>query len=751
MTSRPSLAGLRVLEIGDGWACALAGKLLLDAGARVTKVESSGGDSLRRFGRTPAECAAAFDLPNLGKVVIGTEALGEDMDVDVLLIDAAVATRLGLDLEVFGPRTVICRFAPFALDGPLRDRIANDLVLQAMSGVLDTTGEADGEPLRSGTELSDVVGALYGVVGVVAALIERERSGQGQIVDVALMDCLVSTLTNFASRVLAGAPALGRLGNQGPNSAPWELFETQDGEYVFIIAGSPPTFERLTRAMGRPDLNTDPRFAHPPTRRENYREITRIVNDWTRSLSRREVVDALRDNGVPVSPVDSIGDLLAEPHFQKREMLQTVVDPDGTIRRVAGGALGFRPGSVRPQVRAVQHRDPDGERGAPLAGVRVVDFGNLTACPFSTRLLGNLGADVLKIEPPQGETGRTMPTIVDGESTFFHISNTDKRSMCANLRDQGDVALVAQVLAAADIVVQNQAPGTLARRGLGPEDMLVAAPDLVYVSASGYGSDGPLGGLRAYDTVIQAGAGLMSLTGPKDGRPLKTGISSADVLGALACTSAGLIAYFGRMTGRHGGASLDVALFDICAWSTQMAWVTAGSDLGEATRQGNGHWLFAPYGIHATRDGRRVAIACEDDTAWQALVKVLDGQAVPCPEGAEAWDRATRWKHRDALGKLVDALCATQDPDTLVDLLQRAGIPSGPVMTVQDVLTAGQALAATVVEATNHAGRSFAVTDIPLRLSATPARIRTAGPELGAENATVRGNPNKTWESVFGK
>ena len=754
MNNVSPLAGIAVLEIGGGWACALAGKLLMDLGADVSKVELPWGDPLREYGRDEVECRAAFALPNTGKRMLGSAVLSESLhtgsaDYDVVLVDSQAVQRLELDLAGVTPDTVVCRLSPFDIRGPLAPMVANDLTLQAMSGVMATTGEAGGRALRAGTELSAVVGALYSAIGVVAALIERERSGRGQLVDISLYDCLVSTLTNFASRVLGGVEPLGLIGNQGPNSAPWELFETADDEFVFIIAGSQPTFTRLANIMGRPDLLEDPRFATHGPRRDHAEQITAIVADWVKTLPSAEIVALLRANGVPISPVASIEQVLTDEHLRSRGLLSSganaealsIGQPLGLPRTSAAGD------NTAPAPAPTAHASSP-VRTRPLDGVRVVDFGTLTAGPFSTRLLANLGADVLKIEPPDGEPGRVMPPIIDDESVFFQISNNGKRSITANLRDPDDIELVAKIIAQADILVSNQAPGNLDKRNLGPDRLLRDAPGLIYTAISGYGSVGPLGGLRAYDTVIQAATGLMTLTGEQDGRPLKNGISTADALGSLASATASLAAYFGRLTGRTTGMHLDMALYDVAAWSTQMAWISTRSVHDPATRRGNGHWLFAPYGTYDTHSGPQVAVACETDSQWRRLAEVL-AAAQQTPANFGHWDREQRWQRRAELDTLIAEYCRTRTTTEVIDTLQLNGVPSGPVIDVADVLTTRQELARTTVETSSVNGRSWTVTDFPIRLSATPGVVTSPAPALGGYDHIVRENPDKAWECVF--
>jgi crotonobetainyl-CoA:carnitine CoA-transferase CaiB-like acyl-CoA transferase len=764
MSNLDSLRGIRVVEIGDNWTTALCGKLLLDLGAEVTRFEMPWGDGLRDFGRNQAERDFAYSMVNGAKKSVSLSAgdlgpLTMAVDgADVVLVTAHVASRLGYDLAGVGPDKVVCRFSPFGIGGPLSEHVASDLTLQAVSGVMATTGLPGGRPLRAGTELAYSVASLYGAIGALACLIERERSSLGQIVEVPLYNCLVSTLTNFASRVLGGQEPLGRLGNQGPNSAPWELFESSDREYVFIIAGSDPTFERLCDTMGRSELLQDPRFETPHKRREHAADITGIVQAWAGTLSRKEIVSILRESGVPVSPVARVAEVLGDEHFASRSLLTSKTAESGGEWPSADQPLGFghtpnlpdagRSATLGGRLGAKQG---DGSSTGPLAGIRVVDFGTLTAGPFAARLLGNLGADVIKIEPLQGETGRHSLPIVNGQSVYFHITNNGKRSLSVNLREPTDVDLVAQVAQQADVLIENQAPGALSKRGLGADGLLEVAPHLIYTSVSGYGHEGFLGGYRAYDTVIQAGAGLMSMTGEEGGIPLKTGISTADVLGSLAATTGTLAALFGRTVGRHSGVRLDTALYDILAWSMQMAWVTEFSEIGGANRYGNGHWLYAPHETFETADDRWVAISCESEDQWGSLAKVLESElGDSCPPGLAGWSRSERWDRREQLNGLIASFCVRHDSEALVDRLQAQGVPCEPVVEVVDVFGKRQQLFPTTVGIDLYTGDRLKVTEIPIELGRTPALVGTGGPELGAENELIRDAPDLAWERVFG-
>jgi crotonobetainyl-CoA:carnitine CoA-transferase CaiB-like acyl-CoA transferase len=742
--------GVRVIELSQGWPGPLCGKLLMELGATVLKIEPPTGDRIRQWGLTPAQADIAFDLLHAGKEVRRASSSGDGLgqaiaDADVVLIDGG-APGFG-DAGQFSTRTIVCKFSPYR--SPEFPTVpGSDLILQAGSGLMATTGESGRKPLRAGTELGAAMGALYGTIGVLAALIERERSGAGQRIDVTLHDCLVSALTNFASRVFAGHEALGRLGNQGPNTAPWNLFETADHDYVFIIAGSDPTFRRLCTVMGAGHLLHDPRFATDAARRGHWTDINDVVSSWTRTLRASAIVGQLRAAGVPVSAVHDTKQVLDDPHFAFRGLSRTVDVEGGTTRITTTSPLGMvhevsslqqprRNGSRSDRQWAQRQDRSQAQIDGPLAGVRVLDLGNLTAGPFCCRILGNLGAEVVKVEPPGGESGRSLPPMVEGESVYFHITNTDKRSMVVDLHEPAGQAAVADLAALADILVENQAPGALAAKNLGPSELHRVNPALIYTSVSGFGHDGPLGQLRAYDTVVQAGGGLMSLTGEPDGQPLKTGISTADVLGALGAAAGSLAALYGRAVGRTGGAHLDVALYDLVVWSTHMAWPAALSGAGIG-RYGNGHWCHTPHGGFETSDGT-VAVACETDDEWRALFEVLRAADEVVAPVEREMSRYERRKHIDAIERSVGKYCGARTTGDVVAELQGAGVSAGPVLEVADALASNHTIdGRLIVPLKLHDGRMVTTTELPLRFSRTPGRVRDPAPMLDADAGAIR-------------
>ncbi len=359
-------------------------------------------------------------------------------------------------------------------------------------------------------------------------------------------------------------------------------------------------------------------------------------------------------------------------------------------------------------------------------------------------MLGNLGADVVKIEPPGGELGRHSPPLIEGESVYFHITNNGKRSVCLDLGTPDGQEHLKRLAAGADVLVENLAPGGLTKRGLGGRDLTAANPRLVYTSVSGFGHLGASGGQRAYDTVVQAAAGMMGVTGEEGGEPLKTGISSADVLGAVGGTAATLAALYGRESGTVAGDSgpiggwLDVAMYDVVAWATQMWWPSVFLGATQVEREGNRHRVFAPYNAFEATDGS-VALSCETSEQWHALVGLLQ-KDVQVPDDWAGLTTAERLARRNEIEDVVRAYCAERTAADVVAAAQAAGVPAEPVLECAAVVESEQTRERDLVTVLERPGRpTIRVTNFPLKLSATPAGVRAAAPDVDEHGAAIRG------------
>ena len=332
----PPLSGLKVIELARILAGPWAGQILSDLGAEVIKVESPSGDDTRSWGPPFVENAdgsrdaAYFHAANRGKSSVPidfTTAEGQAevrrlvADADVVIENFKVGglAKYGLDyqsLSALNPRLVYCSITGFGQDGPYAPRAGYDFIIQGMSGIMDLTGEPDGPPEKIGVAYADILTGLYAVIGIQAALAQRERTGRGQHVDLALFDVMVGTLANQAMNYLVSGVSPRRLGNAHPNIAPYEAFPTKDS-WIIVAVGNDQQFRRFSSIIG---LNEDPRFATNAQRVADRHALSPLVAAATQLWERDRLLERLTEEGVPAGPINSVAEAFADPQIRHREM-----------------------------------------------------------------------------------------------------------------------------------------------------------------------------------------------------------------------------------------------------------------------------------------------------------------------------------------------------------------------------------------------------------------------------------------------
>lgn len=356
------LKGIRVLELARILAGPWIGQTLADLGADVIKVESPAGDDTRTWGPPFVAGedgekldAAYFHACNRGKrsVVLdftteeGQEAVRRlAAQSDVLLENFKVGglTKYGLDyesLKKINPRLIYCSVTGFGQDGPYAHRAGYDYIVQGMSGIMDLTGEPDREPQKIGVAFADIFTGLYGVIAVQAALAQRERTGEGQQIDMALLDCMTGVLANQALNFLVSGKAPRRLGNAHPNIAPYQVFPTSDG-HLIVAVGNDRQFVKFCTLLDRADLATDERYLTNALRVQNRDTLTPELAAETVKIERDTLLTLLEDAGVPGGPINTVADVFADPQIEHRKM--RVDTPH------SGAAAGTSPG-VRTPIR----------------------------------------------------------------------------------------------------------------------------------------------------------------------------------------------------------------------------------------------------------------------------------------------------------------------------------------------------------------------------------------------------------------
>ena len=335
----PPLNGLKVVELARILAGPWAGQVLADLGAEVIKVESPQGDDTRRWGPPFVDNgdgtrdAAYFHAANRGKtsrIIDFTTAEGQAQvralaaDADVLIENFKVGglAKYGLDyasLSAINPRLVYCSITGFGQDGPYAHRAGYDFIVQGMSGIMDLTGEPDGQPQKIGVAYADIMTGLYAVIGIQAALRQREETGRGQQVDMALLDVMVGTLANQALNFLVSGTSPARLGNAHPNIAPYQLFPAANGSFILAV-GNDEQFRRFCAVIGRAELAEDTRFMTNAERVRHRDALSDAISAATIGWQRDDLLKAIEARGVPAGPINTVSEAFQDQQVVARNM-----------------------------------------------------------------------------------------------------------------------------------------------------------------------------------------------------------------------------------------------------------------------------------------------------------------------------------------------------------------------------------------------------------------------------------------------
>jgi CoA:oxalate CoA-transferase len=369
-----------------------------------------------------------------------------------------------------------------------------------------------------------------------------------------------------------------------------------------------------------------------------------------------------------------------------------------------------------------------------LSGVRVLDLTRILSGPFCTAVLGDLGADVLKIEAPEGDSVRQQGAIRDGLSWYFAQFNRNKRSLRLDLRNPEGREILTRLIQRSDVLVENFRPGVLARMGFTNERLHELRPSLVVCAINGFGSEGPYKDRPAFDFIAQALSGFMSVNGTEDGEPLRSGLPISDLVAglyaALAITASVLRA---RETGK--GEIVEVSLTN--AMVSMLAYIATNYFATGITppRSGNDHPIAAPYGLFPTRDGR-IALAPPDNAFFGRLMDVLG-----CPELKDDplyRTQTARVANREKINAIVGGKLAMNTTDHWVKTLNAAGVPSGPVHAVADVFEDPQILAQDMVLEVEQPGHGLVrMLGFPMKFTSTPCTVRRPAPALGEHSDEV--------------
>ena len=700
------LAGQTVLEVGTRAGCAACGSLLSYAGATVFALEQP-DDPASRPVRMAGKHSLALDAGSPDDLQLFDTVLAR-VDIVILSSDRATAWSERA-LARRRTETIVCDITAFGADGPLHGRDLSDPLLQALCGISSVTGNGNGAPVVSGAQVLELSTALYAATGVIVASRMRRLAGVAQDVEAALYDSAINLLVTFLPMHFGGKSPT-RVGNRHPMSAPWNAYRAADG-WVMLCSATDEHWRRVCDVIARPELAASGNLVTIAGRIAHCDDVDAAVTHWTRGRSVADAVAALSAAGLACGPILTMANLLGEANLVHRETVSQVQDP-------AGGGLALVPTSplrTTPPLAAPPRaipvprsgRDAAGRLGPaaaparsgppagsladlPLAGVRVVEIGQYTTAPHAARQLALLGAEVIKVEPLEGEASRAWPPHLDGQGLFFTMNNSNKRSLALDLRRPADRDRFRELLATSDMLIENLKPGSLARLGFGRAEQLAINPRLIYCAISGFGAESVYPGRAAFDTVVQAMSGIMALTPSEEG-PVKLGPSIADISGGIFCLFAALVLLEARdQTGR--ASALDLSMQDVAVWMTHASWNGAG----------------APA---------HVVIACRDGS-----VVAMTGQA--------------------QAGLVLDDDRRRSRAETLAALSAR-GIAAVEVLTIAEAAAHEQTVARGLIQSVTDAfGRSWPLFSRPYRLSGGAVPVVFPIGQLGEVNGeTAQAGP----------
>jgi len=742
------LTGVRVLDRSEGISGPYATKVLADAGADVVKVEPVGGDSLRRWGS-----GALFDYLNAGKRSVTSDAGLVDA-ADILVAGAGVDVGA---LRAAHPSLVVVTVTPFGLDGPWAGRPATEFTLQALCGSAGQRGLPEQPPLAAGGRIGEWVAGTYAAVSALAALREARRSGVGEHVDVAMLDCMTVTMATYPSvfASLSGWPPVVGTGRavEVPSIEP-----TSDG-YVVFTTNSAQQFHDFLVMIGRTDWMEDAALARAATRFERRDEFLRAVHAYTSERSTKEVLDDAALMRIPSGPVLNGATVTEFEQF----VAHSVFEPDAAGRFLRprrpfaiDGRFGPPPGPVpgvgadtghvgwTPRPPAASGPAPSGPWRRPLEGVRVIDCTAWWAGPVAPQALGWLGADVIKIEsvtrPDLMRYAAAKPQTEDRWYEWgpvFHGANVGKRAITLDLTRPECIEVFERLVATADVLVENYTPRVMDQFGLGWERLHALNPALHMVRMPAFGLDGPWRDRTGFAQTMECITGMAWMTGFADGPPVLVR-GACDPLAGMHAVIATLLALLQRDAdgqGRMVEAIMVEAALNVAA--EQVVEYTASGTL--LARDGNRGPVAAPQGLYrGAGEDRWLAIAVATDEQWEALTTVVGSAGAPVAGWSVLTTAEARRAAHDEIDATLAAWVADGDVDALAERLVAAGVPAAAVVVPRDIVHNPQLRHRRLFEVEDHpvAGR-HEVPGFPVRFAHVDAWSGRPAPTLGQHNDEV--------------
>jgi crotonobetainyl-CoA:carnitine CoA-transferase CaiB-like acyl-CoA transferase len=746
VTGGPVLQGVRVLDHSTGIAGPYCTKLLADAGADVVKMERGSGDPLRAHGT-----GALFEYLNASKRSV-TDDAGLLASAHVLITDGPPAPD---DLSAARPDLVAVTITPFGRHGPWVGRPWTEFTLQAACGSTGNRGFPERPPLAAGGRIGEWVAGTYAALAALAALREARRSGRGEDVDVAILDCMAVTMTTYPS-VFASFFGWPPLAGTGRSIQLPSIELSSDGCVVFT-ANSAQQFQDFLVLMERPDLLDDTELAMVGKRFARRAEFIDAVRAYTRSKTSEQLLDVAAAFRIPAAPLLDAPGVLSFKHFADRGVF--VPAPSGRFAqpRVPYRIDGFSPrpftpapdrgaddGAVEWAAPAAPATAPDEAWRLPLHGVKVVDLTAWWAGPSATLALAALGADVVKVEsvarPDQMRLAGTRHPPAEAWwewGPIFHGANLSKQDVTLDLNSPEGLELVHRLIDTADVLVENFTPRVVDHFGLDFASLRARNPGLIMVRMPAFGLDGPWRDRSGFAQTMEAVSGIAWRTGFEDELPTLV-LGVCDPLAGTHTAFATLLALDARaQTGE--GMLVESVMVESALNVAAEAIVEYGAGAPAPGRLGNRGPDAAPQGVYpGAADDSWVALAVETDAQWDALVDALGSPSWAADAALRTAD-GRRARH-DLLDKHLGAWTSAQSAEDAAGSLSAAGVPAEVVIAARDVVHNPQLRERGLFETEDHPVTGMhPVPTLPFEFTQVAGWLRTPSPTLGQHNDEVLG------------
>ncbi|MDE2744627.1 MAG: CoA transferase [Chloroflexota bacterium] len=753
---RGPLANVRVIDLTDDRAI-YAGKLLADLGAHVSRIESAGGDPLRQrapFHDNGASLWHAFFASSRQfrtEEPDGVARLAESADV-ILDCDRLDDPEALLEAN---PRLVIVDVTSFGRSGPWRDYAAPGLIAEALGGVAATSGDVDTPPLKLYGDQYAFVAGTYAAIGALAALRHAREMGEGQIVRLSVHEALGTILEHVLMWAwhheqvpFADGPVLPRRGSLHWSNA-YVVMQALGGS---IMITPTPDFSRQVAWLVEEGLGMellDERFSDPANVAEMIQLTMQTLRDWVSGKEVESFFHEAQARHHPYGWVMTTPEVAANPQLEARSWWTPYPVGDATVPG-PGAPYHF---SETPW-KIANSDSPPAERGemsrrdrgrlphsgrattGPLEGIRILDFTHVLAGPFATRVLGDMGADVVKI------MSETRVSLAGGPDSPYHaLWNRNKRVLQLDLARDEAREIARDLALQADVVIDNFSVGVLDRWGIGYDAVSPDNPGVVYIGMSGMGTTGPWSNYVTYAPTVHALAGLTYLTGVAGRNDIGIGFSYNDHMAGLH----GAVAVLAALEARRSmgqGQRIDMSQFEVgvnFSGPALLDWFANGVAAGPV---GNDPpWeSWTPHAIYRCRgEDQWCAIAVVDDDQWASLCRLMN--ADDWLDDASLATAEARNARRAEIDARIGEWTRTQDRYELMHRCQTAGVPAGVVQTGLDLTQHDLQLA--------HAEMYFDFDDphpiigplkvdrLPLQFERTPATVYNRSEVFGESNVSV--------------